>query len=167
MAGEHAHSSQTPLEAAWLLRAQLGEVHRRLETSFTDWLQDLAPSAPPPRSQPVGVFIHAVTVEDTAVHTLLFGTPPLFATAWAGRGPAQYSTLDLAPIVSYARDVFRTTEAYLAGLSPAAVGETVDLSRLNLGHPTVGWVISRFIVLELAQMTGELISAVQADRAAR
>jgi hypothetical protein len=166
MAGGQAHSGWTPLEAAALLRAQLGEVHRRLETTFTAWLQDLAPSVPPPRSQPVGVFVHAATVEDIAVHTLLLGEAPLFATVWAGRGPAQYSTLDLAPIMKYARDVFGATEAYLAGLSPSAVSDTVDLSRLNMGYQTVGWVVSRFIVLELAQMTGELISAVQADRAA-
>jgi hypothetical protein len=166
MAGEHSEDGRIPLDAVALLRAQPDEVHRRLETPFTEWLRELLPSAPPPRSQPVGVFIHAATVEDIAVHTLLLGAAPLFATVWAGRGPSQYSTLNLAPILSYAHDVFAVTDAYLAGLSVSAISDRVDLSRLNLGYPTVGWVVSQFVILELAQMSGELVSAVQAARTA-
>jgi len=157
---------RVPLDAVQLLRAQVDEVHTRLETTFGDWLRDLEPSWPPPGSQPVAVFIHAATVEDIAVQTLLRGVGPLFATSWAGRGPAQYSTTNLAPVRQYARDVFAATHAYLAALSSDAASQEVDLSRLELGRPTVGWVVSRFVVLELAQLCGELVGAVQVSKAA-
>jgi hypothetical protein len=55
----------------------------------------------------------------------------------------------------------------MAELTAEAASGTVDLSRLDLGHPTVAWVVSKFVVLELAQLCGELISAVQASKTTR
>jgi hypothetical protein len=152
------------LDAVTLLRSQVQEVHRALDVCFTDFLQSMAPASPPTGSQPVAVYVHAATVEDIAIHTLLRGVEPLFATRWAGAGPSRYSTEDLGPIQRYAKDVFASTDSYMADLTADAASAPVDLSRLDLGHPTAAWVVSKFVILELAQLCGELISAVQASR---
>jgi len=53
------------------------------------------------------------------------------------------------------------TDAYLAALSPEELTQTIDLSRLGQGNPTIAWVVSKFVVLQLAQICGELTSAAQ------
>jgi len=166
MTDEESGHDRVGLDVVSLLRAQVDEVHARLEHGFGEWLQGLAQSTPPPGSQPVAVFVHAATVEDIAVQTILRGVGTLFSTEWAGRGPAQYTTADLQPVRDYARAVFAATNAYLAGMTVEAANQPVDLSHLDMGHPSVSWVISRFVILELAELTGELVSAAQASKAA-
>jgi hypothetical protein len=80
---------------------------------------------------------------------------------WAGEGPARYSTTDLVPLRAYAQQVFAATDAYLAGLAPHEASQTVDLTRLGQGRPTVAWVVSKFVVLELAKIYGELASVAE------
>ncbi len=149
------------MDAAGLLRAQVREVHRELDDGLTEWLRALAPAAPPPGSRVLALYVHAATVEDVTLHSLLRQVTPIYETEWAGKGPGRYSTAEIEPVRAYAQQVFAATDAYLAGLSPDEVSQTVDLSRLGQGRPTVAWVVSKFIVLQLAQIYGELMSAVQ------
>jgi hypothetical protein len=147
--------------AAGLLRAQVREVHRELDEAFTAWLRALAPAAPPTGSRVVALYVHAATVEDITIHSLLRQVAPVYETNWAGSGPAHYTTANLVPLRAYAQQVFVATDAYLARLAPHEAAQTVDLSRLGQGQPTVAWVVSKFNVLQLAQIYGELMSAVQ------
>jgi hypothetical protein len=149
------------LDVAALLRAQVREVHRELDDGLTNWLRALAPAPPPTRSSVVALYLHAATVEDVTIQSLLRRVAPVYEKDWAGRGPAQYSTAELAPVRAYAQQVFATTDAYLAGLSQDESNEMVDLSRLGQGRPTVAWVVSKFVVLQLARIYGELTRAVQ------
>src|ERR1700736_3242733 len=149
------------LDAAGLLRAQVRDVHRQLDDGLTEWLRALAPAAPPTGSLVIALYVHAATVEDVTIHSLLRRVAPLYERDWAGRGPAHYSTTDLLPLRAYAQQVFAATDAYLAGLSSYEANQTVDLTRLGQGRPTVAWIISKFVVLQLAQIYGELTSAVQ------
>ena len=151
------------MDAAALLRAQVREVHRALDEGLADWLSALAPAAPPPASRVVALYVHAATVEDVTIHSLLRQVPPIYETDWAGKGPGHYSTADIVPLRAYAQQVFAATDAYLAGLSNDGVSQTVDLSRLGQGRPTIAWVVSKFVVLQLAQIYGELTSAAQAS----
>jgi hypothetical protein len=148
------------LDAARLLRAQIEEVHRELDEGLTDWLRSVAPAGPPPASRVIALYLHAATVEDVTIQSLLRRVAPVYETHWPGKGPAHYSTGDLMPLRAYAQQVFAATDAYLAKLGPDAATETVDLSRLGQGRPTVAWVVSKFVVLQLAQIYGELTSAV-------
>jgi hypothetical protein len=159
-AGEQRHLTHG-LDAAALLRAQVREIHRELDEGFTDWLRGLAPAAPPTGSLVVSLYIHAATVEDVTIQSLLRRVAPVYETDWAGKGPGRYSTADLVPLRAYAQQVFAATDTYLAGLAPDETGQTVDLSRLGQGKPTIAWIVSKFIVLRLAQICGELTSAVQ------
>jgi hypothetical protein len=147
-----------------LLNSQAREIHGDLDECLNAWLRATAPSASARRSRPVALYVHAAVVEDIAIQTLLRGVPPLFATTWLGRGPTRYSTVDLGPTRSYVQDVFAGTSAYLSALSPQAAARTVDLSRFDLGHQTVAWVVSRFVILELARICGELMSACKEQR---
>ena len=149
------------MDAAGLLRTQVREVHRELDDGLTEWLRALAPAAPPPGSRVLALYVHAATVEDVTLHSLLRQVTPIYETEWAGKGPGRYSTAEIEPVRAHAQQVFAATDAYLAGLSPDGVSQTVDLSRLGQGRPTVAWVVSKFIVLQLAQIYGELMSAVQ------
>jgi hypothetical protein len=146
---------------AGLLRAQVQEVHGDLDGYLTKWLCRIAPATPPAGSLAVALYVHAVTVEDITIQTLLSHVAPIYQREWAGTGPARYSTADLAPLRAYAQRVFSTTDGYLAGLTPQALSEPVDLSRHALGQPTVAWVVSKFVVLQLARICGELTRAVQ------
>jgi len=160
MAGEEREQLERGLDAAALLRAQLLEIHRELDEGLTAFLRGLAPGAPPRGSLPLRLYVHAATVEDVTIQSLLRQVAPVYETDWAGKGPARYLTTDLAPVRAYARQVFAATDAYLAGLAPNEASQTVDLSRLGQGRPTVAWVVSKFVVLQLAQIYGELMSAV-------
>jgi hypothetical protein len=146
-------------DAAALLRAQVAEVHRELDEGLAAWLRTLGPAATPPeRSRVVARYIHAATVEDVTIQSLLRRVAPIYQTDWAGKGPGRYSTGDLDPLRAYARQVFAATEEYLAELGPDDLDEEVDLTRLGQGRPTIGWVVSKFVVLQLAQIYGELTS---------
>jgi hypothetical protein len=142
-----------------LLRMQVQEVHRELDEGLTEWLRTLVPATPPERSRVVALYVHAATVEDITIHSLLRQVAPVYETSWAGAGPGNYSTADLMPLRAYAQQVFADTDAYLAGLAPGETSQTVDLSRLGEGQPTVAWVVSKFVVLQLAQICGQLADA--------
>jgi hypothetical protein len=159
--GEQRSHLTHGLDAAGLLRVQIKEIHRALDDTFTDWLQALYPAAPPRGSLVVALYVHAATVEDVTIHSLLRRVAPVYESDWAGKGPARYSTTDLVPLRQYAQQVFKATDTYLAGLAPEAASQTIDLSRLGQGKPTIAWVVSKFVVLELAQICGELTSATQ------
>ena len=84
----------------------------------------------------------------------------MFERDWAGSDPGRYSTADLLPVRAHAKQVFVARDAYLAEMDVDDASQTVDLSRLGHGTPTVAWVISKFVVLRLAQIYGELTNAV-------
>ena len=125
MAGEQREQLEHGLDAAGLLRAQLQEIHRELDDGLTAFLRGLAPAAPPRGSLPLRLYVHAATVEDVTIQSLLRRVAPVYETDWAGKGPARYSTTDLAPVRAYAQQVFAATDAYLAGLGPDEVSQRV------------------------------------------
>jgi hypothetical protein len=147
------------LDVPSFLLAQVREVHHELDACLTAWAAGLPPGSTTRGSPVPALYLHGATVEDVAVQTLLRHAPPLFSTVWTGSGVARYAPVDIDPIRSYADQVYAATETYLAELSLDEATRTIDLSRLNLGRPTVAWVVSHFVVLELAHLGGELMSA--------
>jgi hypothetical protein len=141
-----------------LLNIKVRQIHHELDGCLDDWLRTSNPASRPTGSRPVALYVHAAVVEDIAIQTLLRSVPPLFETSGIGSGPGHYTTMDLAPIRRYVQHVFKATEAFLTTLSPDAAAQTVDLSGINLGHPTVAWVLSRFVILELRGIYVELMS---------
>ncbi len=147
------------LDVPALLRAQVREVHDGLEAQLTAWAGALAEGATTRGSPVPALYLHGATVEDVAIHTLLLEQAPLFSTAWSGTGLARYAPTDVAPIRRYVEEVYAATDAYLSALTVEAASRRVDLARLSLGQPSVAWVVSHFVVLELAHLSGELVNA--------
>jgi hypothetical protein len=157
--GQHDTHPTLMLDVPAFLRAQVREVHKELDTYLTAWV-DAAGVGTKARGSPVlALYLHGATVEDVAIHTLLLKEPPLFSTSWAGAGTARYAPVDVEPIRVYAQEVFAATDAYLSNLTLDAASRRVDLSRLHMGQPSVAWVVSHFVVLELSHLAGELMSA--------
>jgi hypothetical protein len=147
------------LDVPAFLRQQVHEVHLEFDACLTAWVDGLVTGSTTRGSPVPALYLHGATVEDVAVHSLLLQEPPLFSTAWDGSRLARYAPVDIEPIRSYARKVHAATDDYLASLTLEAVCRTVDLSQFKLGHPTVAWVVSHFVVLEIAHLGGELMSA--------
>jgi hypothetical protein len=154
-------------DAVRLLRAQVQEIHRELNEGLTAAVGGVDPVAPAEEALIVSLYVHAATVEDVTVQSLLRRVAPVYETDWAGKGPARYSTTDLAPLRAYAEQVFTATDAYLASLGPGEVNQKVDLSRLGLGQPTVAWIVSKFVILQLSKIYGELAGAARSRRRTR
>jgi hypothetical protein len=153
-------------DVAALLRSQVREVHEELDTYVTAWMRALAPGSVISGSLVPLLYLHGMTVEDVAIHSLLLRDSPLFATAWNGTGLARYAPVDMASIRSYAQQVYAATDTYLACLTVDELSRTVDLSGLSLGQQTVAWIVSHFVVLELAHLGGELMQAAHVPGAA-
>lgn len=151
------------VDAAGLLRAQVHEIHRLLDEGLAASARGSGPRTPAAESLLVALYVHAATVEDVTVQSLLRRVAPVYETDWAGRGPARYSTADLAPVRAYAHQVFAATDAYLAELGLDELNRRVDLARLGQGTQTVAWVLSKFVVLQLSKIYGELASAARAQ----
>jgi hypothetical protein len=97
---------------------------------------------------------HVVCVEDATVHVLLRHERPLFATTEYLEAVKQWQ-LDSCAFARYVRAAFAATERFLADLSADSVHQRIDLMPVGIGKPTVGWVISRFVVRELSSACGE------------
>jgi hypothetical protein len=81
------------------------------------------------------------------VHVLLRQVPPLFADS-EQRSAAFQAQPGSAAFGRYTRDVFAATDRYLAELTLEALRQRVDLSRVGLGKPTIGRVITRFVLVD-------------------
>jgi hypothetical protein len=132
-----------PLSARGLLRWQFRLAHKLLEATIDDLSTEALHRHPPGPAAPAAArYAQAVLCEDLSVNSVLAGRPPLALGDWAGRTglselPALVSPtaeqacwgewarrvrLDLAAFQAYARAVYATTDAYLAGLPDAALG---------------------------------------------
>jgi len=158
-------------DEVWSLREQLTQAHLVVEQTLTELIPELGHCRFPEWAHLVGLYAHAVCVEDATITALLQGGAPLFATAWAHqvtwspppppseRGHqawASHVLAELAAVRQYAAAVYAATDGYVAALSPEALGRTVELSSLGLGQPTVAWLLSRFVLGELARLCREL-----------
>ncbi|MGZ9137904.1 MAG: hypothetical protein ACXW4K_10670 [Candidatus Deferrimicrobiaceae bacterium] len=143
------------------IRAQMKSAHWLLEETIADVSDEMAPFAPPGKALPTGAaYVHYVTSEDWAVHSLFQGVSPSMAGTWAGRtgvsepppGPgddfaARFAAwsrrvrVDLPAFRAYAKAVYDATDGYLAALADSELSREVDLSAGGLGKQTVGFVL--------------------------
>lgn len=150
---------ESHLDAVGLLRQQVRQCHKDLDASAADWLQEARSSAA--WSTPVRLYVHALCVEDSTVQSVLREDPQLFTSLLTDLGgPAD-------ALRQYARAVYASTDAYLSELSPDGLSQVVDLYKLGVGRRTVGWVIRRFVVVELARIGCEIAAATAPSTATR
>ena len=123
------------MEAISLFRQQVKEARDLLEATMNDVTTEQAHWLPPGRAMPIGAhYTHIVMSQDMGLHGLLKGSPPLAATAWAGKtgaselpspmGPgeswdqwARRLQIDLPALRQYALAVYAASDEYLASLT--------------------------------------------------
>ena len=64
--------------------------------------------------------------------------------------------IDLNALRSYAQATYAATDEYLASLPEEQLRRTVDLSGVDLGIPTVQWILSGVIVGHAYSHSGEI-----------
>jgi hypothetical protein len=130
------------------LRQQVRQCHTALDEDAAAWLRK-------PRSPRLGLYLHALCIEDITIQSVLRERAPLFTSFW----PNVDSKADVAALRKYVEAVYAATDAYLVELPSDGLSRRVDLVKLGLGRHTVGWLTRRFVVQEVARICSEIADA--------
>lgn len=157
------------MSAIALLRDQIQQAHGFLETVMEDVTPEQAGWQPPGTANSISAtYAHAILGEDAAIHMLLQGIAPLYATEWAHKSGiseiqplstpewARRVQLDLALTRRYAQAVHASVYKYLETLQDADLSRGVDLTSLGLGQSTVGTILNRFVLGHADNLCGEI-----------
>lgn len=159
------------MDAVSLLRMQMAEAHKLLESTLGEVTADQLHYLPEGRALPIGAaYAHVIFSEDILVQALK-GEKPLFedgvrtgasepmpnfmAGVWTDYAAWTLSVrFDLQELKAYAQRVYENTDAYLASLSEA------DLDKPDgLFKQSVGFLISRALIGHVDNLTGEISAA--------
>lgn len=163
-------------QLATMLREQLQTAHDFLEGTMADVTAVQAHWTPPGTANPLGAtYVHVITREDVVVSRLLKGEAPLYATTWSDKvgvsevppvpspdDPGDWFEwgrqvqLDLPAVRAYAQAVYAVTDDYLATVNDDALAQTLDLTPLGFSKPTVGQIISNFVITSAQVHCGEI-----------
>jgi hypothetical protein len=155
--------------AVSLLRAQYGMAHQWVEGTMQGVSAEIAHAHPPGKPHPIAAeYVHVAVAEDYYIQALARGATPLMASSFAGKTGASEPPplgdwgdwgrsvqVDLDAARTYAEAVYAATDEYLASLTDADLAREVDLSAVNLGTQTVGFIFS-LILLNAAAHSGEI-----------
>jgi len=148
------------------IRAQMKSAHWLLEETLSDVTDEMVRFAPPGKALPIGAaYVHYVSGEDWAIHSVFKGVAPLMAGPWAGRTgvsepqpapgddwAARFEAwsrrvrVNLPAFRAYAKAVYEATDAYLATLADPELTREVDLSAIGLGKQTIGFVLNNSLL---------------------
>ena len=159
------------MNAIELLRMQLESAHDYLEATVGEMSPEQLHYAPPGRMLPAGAaYAHVVFSEDIMIQTLK-GEKPLFengAATGANEPHPNFMTedwgaypewtkrarFDLGQLRAYAKQVYVSTDAYLATLTEE------DLDKPNMfSEKSQAWSISRAIIGHVSNLAGEISAA--------
>jgi len=167
------------LNAVDYLRMDLSWAHELLELVMQDVTQDQLNWHPQGTANPIGAtYAHAVCSEDAVIQGLLRGVPWMMNSSWEGKTGiselqfhsdfdwARRVVVDLPAAREYAQAVYKASDDCLASLSDADLDRQLDLTDLDFGMRSVGWVLSSLAISHLNNMTGE-ISALKGVQGAK
>ena len=170
---------RTAMQATELLREQFKQVHQYVEEIMDSVTPEQAHWHPPGTdvNSLGGNYAHIVVVEDLVINGVLQGKAPLFASSWAGKTgmstppplpspevhglPSWHAwsrevDIDLRALRAYAQATYAATEEHLASLPDEQLHQTVDLSGVGLGTPTVLRILSVNVVGHAYSHSGEI-----------
>ena len=155
-----------------LLRDQLKWAHDTQEATMSDVTKEAADFNKTGEAIPVGAaYAHSIWGEDMVVSTILAGKEPLLKDGtevglsipvptmdnWSEHAN-WYKTVkvDLSKMREFAKKVYQATDDYLASLSEEDLDKELDLSSMGMGKQTVVYVFTNFVLLHIANLTGQL-----------
>lgn len=153
-----------------LLKQQLAGYHDLLEQTIADCPPDALHKTLPGATiaNIASIYGHTVFSEDAMIQGMLQQKPPVFQSqGWAGRtGVAMPPTpeltsewargvrMNLSSFREYAKAVYAATDAYVSGLSDAALERKVDTG--FVGEQTVAFILSNIAGWHVAEHGGEI-----------
>lgn len=156
-----------------LLRKQLAWAHATMEGTMADVTKKSAHFTKIGKALPVGAaYAHVIIGEDIVVATMFAKKTPLSAnnakTGMSKPMPSMaewdkhegwYKTVkvDLPKLKKFAKSVYKATDAYLATLKDKDLEKEMDL--MGMGKQSLAWYISNFVILHIANLTGEVSAA--------
>jgi len=114
------------------------------------------------------IYAHLVWAEDTIVHGMLQGRPPIYQSdGWEAKTGVPFPgippemkaewadalKLELKPFQEYAKAVFGATDAYIGGLPDSDLGRKVPTP---IGEQNVEWVLATLLATHVPQHIGEI-----------
>ncbi len=164
------------MDGVSLLRLQLQIAHEVLEGTMMDVTSEQAQWTPPGVATPLGAsYAHTVLSEDMVINGMLRHQPTLSMTTYAGKlgvsapqpipgsgwteaYPAWTRSVqvDLPALKEYAQAVHRSSDEYLASLTPEDLDSTLDLSAIGMGQPTLAWAFSILVIGHINNIAGEI-----------
>ncbi len=161
------------MKAVQLLRQQLQAAHETLEMTMADVKDDVLHFNDTGKALPVaGAYAHAVLAEDMIL-TYMLSKKPSLVTDYKKIGlsapmPSMqewdkheewYKTvkLDLPKFQEFAKKVYKATDDYLATLTDKDLEKEEE--RPHIGKRNLAWLISNFVILHIANLTGEISAA--------
>lgn len=163
------------MNAVQLLREQLQSAHVTLEATMADVTNKTAHFRAMGEAIPVGAaYAHTILSEDMVVSMMLANKKPIAGdnskTGVSKPMPSMkewdkhadwYKTvkIDLPKLRTFAKKVYKATDVYLATLKEKDLDKKMDLSGMGMGKQNLAWLISNFVILHIANLTGEISAA--------
>jgi hypothetical protein len=161
------------MNAVQLLRNQLKGVHELQESTMADVTSEAAHFKETGKAHPVGAsYAHSVISEDVIVSTMIAKKDPVFKDGgdiglsepmpsfqeWdKNEAWVKSVNIDLDKFKEYAKRVYQATDDYIATLSEADLENELDLG--EWGKHKMSDVLSNFVILHIANLTGEISAA--------
>ncbi len=161
------------MKATQLLRTQFDSAHHTMEQTVGDATATVMNFNKTNKAIPVGAaYAHAVLEEDLLLSSMLANKKPVYKDA-KSVGLSQeipgmdhwdqhekwYLTVkvDLKKFRAYAKKVYKATDDYLATLTDKDLDMVIE--RPMVGKQTVGFLLTNFFLLHIANLAGEVSAA--------
>ena len=159
------------MDAVTLLGDQLKQAHGIVAGTIGDLTSEQAAWNPGGEANGIAAeLIHLISAEDMFLN-MMISRQPLAMGAFAGktgasephpmdnrtfRDWAKRVTADLPQVKDYMQAVFKSTEDYVANLSPDELDRELDLTSAGLGKMSLGGFISMIAVIHPSNHVGEI-----------
>jgi hypothetical protein len=163
------------MNSVQLLRDQLKSAHDTQEATIADLSQDSTHFKPEGDAIPAGAaYVHSVVSEDLVLSSMIMQKTPISDgvsvedmglsekmpgfDAWDKHKDWYKSVkIDLNKFKKFAKEVYAETDKYLESLSEEDLDKEID--RPVIGKQTLAFFITNFIILHIANLTGEISAA--------
>ncbi len=161
------------MNSVQLLSQQLKSAHESLEMTMADVTPDVAHFNETNKAIPVGAaYAHCVIFEDLLAAMMFPSAKPLYSTPeevgvsepmpsqaeWSKHEEWYKSVkVDLPKFKAFAQKVYAATDKYLSELKEEDLEKEIDMGAM--GKQSLAWLISNFLILHIANLTGEISAA--------